>query len=92
MLKVNEYFEGRVKSIGIEAEGYPATIGAIESGSYEFGTSSVEIMKVIAGSLEARLPGGDFKAYGAGESFEVPKGVRFEVRAAAICAYLCIYK
>ena len=87
MLKVNEYFE-----ISIEAQGFPATIGSIEAGTYEFGTSSVEDMRIIAGRLEARLPGGDFKAYEAGQGFEVPKGVRFEVRAASTCAYLCIYR
>ena len=36
MLAVNEYFEGKVKSIGFQGEGKPASVGVMEPGDYEF--------------------------------------------------------
>ncbi|MGA2680157.1 MAG: pyrimidine/purine nucleoside phosphorylase [Sedimentisphaerales bacterium] len=53
MFKVNEYFNGNVKSIGFKNTQCPATIGVIAPGEYEFGTSTVEIMTVITGKLPA---------------------------------------
>ena len=52
MLKVNEYFGGRVKSIAVENEEGVATVGVMEAGEYEFGTSTVEIMTITGGTLE----------------------------------------
>ena len=46
MLKVNEYFEGNVKSISLTTGEGPATVGVMAKGSYEFGTSQKEIMIV----------------------------------------------
>ena len=40
----------------------------------------------------AGLPEGDWQSYGQGQFFIVPKGVKFEVEAAADVAYLCYYK
>ena len=49
-------------------------------------------MHIVAGSLKARLPGGDWKSYHPGQHFIVAPQVRFEVEAAADVAYLCYYK
>ena len=57
MLKVNDYFDGNVKSISLETAEGPATVGVMAPGEYEFGTSSFEIMKVISGKLTVLLPG-----------------------------------
>jgi purine/pyrimidine-nucleoside phosphorylase len=93
MIKANEYFGGSVKSLALDAEGGPATVGVIQAGEYEFGTSTVEIMRVISGILEAKLPGQETWAqYGAGSSFTVPAGKKFGVRAASDAAYLCLYR
>lgn len=40
MFKVNEYFDGTVKSIAFDMTAGPATIGVMAAGEYEFGTSS----------------------------------------------------
>lgn len=40
MFKINEYFDGKVKSIAFETTECPATIGVMAKGEYEFGTSS----------------------------------------------------
>ena len=47
MLKVNEYFDGNVKSIGFQTAEGPATVGAMAVGEYEFGTSQQEIIWLI---------------------------------------------
>ena len=93
MLKVNEYFDGKVKSIGFQSETYPATIGVMEKGEYEFGTNQTEAMTLISGNLLVQLPGEkDFKKYNAGQTFHVPGNVKFKVKAETSAAYLCLYQ
>ncbi len=93
MFKSNEYFEGKVKSIAFSSDEGPATVGVMAVGEYEFGTDSIEIMTVVSGSMEIKLPkSSDWKTFKAGESFEVAKGVTFGVRIAAETSYLCLYK
>jgi|APDOM4702015248_1054824.scaffolds.fasta_scaffold1070257_1 uncharacterized protein YaiE (UPF0345 family) len=91
MIQVNEYFDGKVKSLATHNSQGQATVGVIEPGQYEFGTGSVEIMTVAWGTLKAQLPGGDWKTYNKGESFRVEKGVTFKVEAAETMAYVCQY-
>ena len=93
MLRVNEYFNGTVKSIAIqEAEGR-ATVGVMEKGDYEFGTDCVEIMTVIAGLLTVKLPGAaEWKDCLPGTSFQVPANVKFQLKVPVDTAYLCRYR
>ena len=39
MLKTNEYFGGKVMSIGFDSSEGKATVGVMEAGDYEFGTA-----------------------------------------------------
>ena len=48
MLKVNEYFDGNVKSIGFEQKGDKATVGVMEAGHYQFNTAAPERMADVA--------------------------------------------
>ena len=54
MFKVNEYFDGTVKSIAFGMAEGPATIGVMAAGEYEFGTNQLEIMHVVAGALSVK--------------------------------------
>jgi uncharacterized protein YaiE (UPF0345 family) len=93
MFKVNEYFDGKVKSFAFESAGGPATVGVMAPGEYEFGTSTVEIMTVVSGVLTVKLPGSDaWKDIKAGEKFTVEAGRTFQLKVAADAAYLCLYK
>jgi len=93
MFKTNEYFDGNVKSIAFDSAEGPATIGVMAPGTYEFGTSTHEIMKVISGSLTIQLPGSDeWQTFAAGSSFEVAKDQKFGVRVDEATTYLCLYK
>lgn len=93
MFKVNEYFDGKVKSLAFQTDGGPATVGVMAPGEYEFGTSTVEIMKVVSGRLTVKLPEDrDWKDYGEGDMFTVEAGKKFQLKVAADAAYLCLYK
>lgn len=90
MVSHNIYFDGGVQSLGFEREGARATVGVIEPGSYSFGTDAPERMTVVAGELEALLPGTDtWQTFATGTVFEIPGSSSFEVRAASPSAYLC---
>ena len=92
MLKVNEYFDGKVKSIGFEDEKGPVTSGVMEAGDYTFSTSSKEEMIVVTGALTVKRPeDAEWTTFSAGETFYVPAGVSFDVKAAQPTAYVCRY-
>lgn len=93
MLQVNEYFDGRVKSIGFKTATLPATVGVMEPGDYEFGTSQKETMTVVSGELTVKLPGErEWRSFGAGSSFVVGAGQTFQLEVATATAYLCTYE
>jgi len=93
MFKTNEYFGGNVKSLAFENSEGNFTIGAMASGDYEFGTSTVEIMTVVSGKLHIQLPGeSEWKEFNAGDSFTVDKDKKFKVKIKEPSAYLCQYK
>lgn len=93
MFKTNEYFDGKVKSIAFEGGEGPATVGVMAAGEYEFGTSTQEIMQVISGTMDVKLPGADtWQTINPGEQFEVEKDSKFAVKTPVDTSYLCLYK
>lgn len=91
-MKVNEYFDGKVMSIGFENSEGRMTAGVMDTGEYEFGTTENELMRVVSGELEIKLSGSNtFTAYAAGSEFKVAAGEKFQVRVNQPAAYLCIY-
>lgn len=93
MLKTNEYFKGKVKSIALKNAQGTSTIGVMDIGEYEFGTSTVEHMTVISGVLSVKLPDNQtWKPYKAGETFIVASGQKFGVKAEEQTAYICRYE
>ena len=93
MIKVNEYFEGNVKSLSFENTVGTQSMGIMLQGNYEFGTSTYELMKVISGKLIVQLPDTDkWETFKAGKTFEVEKDKKFKVKVEEQTAYLCLYK
>lgn len=93
MFDVNEYFDGKVKSIAFKGEILPSTVGVMAPGEYEFGTNQKETMTVIAGALIIKLPNSnEWKTFTAGESFNVDANVSFGVQVTTDTAYLCTYE
>ena len=93
MLKVIEYFDGEVKSIALENSDGVSTVGVISVGEYEFGTATVEVMRIISGNMDVLLPESKtWKSFQAGDAFKVAKDKKFKVKAHEPVAYLCTYK
>ena len=93
MLKVNEYFEGKVKSITLENAQGKSTVGVMDVGEFEFGTNTVEHMTVITGLLTVLLPNAtEWKDYQAGQTFVVPANTKFKLKVPQQTAYLCRYE
>lgn len=93
MISSNEYFDSKVKSLGYTSATGESTVGVMEEGEYEFGTSTHETMIVIEGELIALLPGEtEWKSYPSGTSFEVEANVKFKVKSLGQSSYLCRYK
>ena len=91
MISTNEYFDGKVKSLGFEKNG-KKTLGVMAPGDYTFDTSMHETMQVVTGVLTVKLPGSDeWKDYGPGDTFEVPAGAEFDLKVAEPTGYLCSY-
>lgn len=93
MFDVNEYFDGKVKSIAFDGEKLPTTVGVMSPGEYDFGTRQKENMSVISGELVVKLPGEKtFKSYLAGDSFVVEANTTFQLKVSINTAYLCTYE
>ncbi len=92
-LIVNEYFDGKVKSIAFQTETLPATVGVMVPGSYTFSTDKLETITVVSGSLTVRLPGNDsWQQFPAGSTFTVKANLSFDLQVATTTAYLCTYE
>jgi uncharacterized protein YaiE (UPF0345 family) len=93
VLKVNEYFDGNVKSISFESPSLPASVGVMAPGEYEFGASQKETMTVVSGELTVRLPGdSEWRTFGPGTHFIVEANQSFQLKVAGDTAYLCTYE
>ena len=93
MLRVNEYFDGKVKSIAFQTATLPATVGVMEAGEYEFNTAKKETVTVVSGCLTVKLPGhDDWQDIHAGRQFIVAANEKFQLQVAEESAYLCTYE
>lgn len=91
--KANVYFDGKVTSRTVIFEsGEKKTLGIMLPGEYEFGTGVKEVMEVLGGALDVKLPGSnEFVTYKDGEKFEVPANSNFELVVNEVADYCCSY-
>jgi uncharacterized protein YaiE (UPF0345 family) len=90
--EANIYFDGQVTSRAvIFADGSKKTLGIMLPGDYEFGTDAKELMEILSGTLEIRLPGEDWRSIQGGESFEVPAKSKFGLKIQTVTDYCCSY-
>jgi len=93
MFNVNEYFDGKVKSIAFTVDKDQATLGVMAKGEYEFRTQSIEHMTLISGAMEVKLPDEDaWRDVKANETFIVQANTSFLVKLTKDSSYLCVYK
>ena len=79
--KANVYFDGKCVSHSITlADGTKKSVGVILPSTLTFNTGAPEIMESVAGSCRVKLAGeNEWKAYSAGESFNVPGNSSFDI-------------
>ena len=92
MIKVNEYFEGKVKSLAFDIDGRAYTAGVFLAGEYTVGTEKEEHVTVTIGALNIRLAGGEWQLVQSGQTIVIPAMIEFEVRVEKPAAYVCQYR
>ena len=83
--QANVYFDGKCVSHTVEfADGTKKSVGVILPSTLTFNTGAPEIMETVAGACRVKLAGeGEWKSYGAGQSFKVPANSSFQIEVAA---------
>lgn len=90
--EANIYYEGKVTSRVVTFEdGSIKTLGIMLPGDYTFGTQKAEIMEILSGDLDIKLPGEEWKTLNTPESFEVPANSSFDLKIKSVVDYCCSY-
>ncbi|MBD3797093.1 MAG: pyrimidine/purine nucleoside phosphorylase [Campylobacterales bacterium] len=90
--EANIYYDGKVTSRTVEfADGTKKTLGIMMPGEYTFGTADAEIMEMLSGELDIRLPGEDWKTLNTPETFYVPANSSFDLVIKTVSDYCCSY-
>ena len=89
----NIYYDGKVTSRTLKfSDGSVKSLGIMLPGEYTFGTDLKEIMEIMAGELDIRLPGEEnFKTLETPCSFEVPADSSFDLVIKTPTDYCCSY-
>ena len=90
--KANIYYDGKVTSRSVEfADGSVKTLGIMLPGDYTFGTNEAEIMEIMSGDLDIKLPNEEWKTLNTPETFEVPANASFDLKIRSVTDYCCSY-
>ena len=92
MIKVNEYFEGKIKSLGFELHGTQYTVGVILPGDYSIDTEKEEHITLTVGEFEIRPPDSDWKTAQIGDTIVIPANSTFDVKVSEPVSYICMYR
>ena len=90
--EANIYYDGKVTSRTVElADGSIQSLGIMLPGDYTFGTNKAEIMEMLSGDLEIKLPNEDWKILNTPETFNVPANSSFDLKIKTVTDYCCSY-
>ena len=90
--EANIYYDGKVTSRTVEfADGEIKSLGIMLPGEYTFNTADKEIMEMMSGELDIRLPGEEWKTLSTPETFEVPANSSFDLKIKSVTDYCCSY-
>jgi len=92
MITVNEYLEGKVKSLGFEIDGVPYTAGVLLPGEYSFDTEKEEHLTVTVGEFQLRPAGLDWKIARTGDTVVIPAKSKFDLKVSKPASYVCEYR
>jgi len=88
----NIYYDGKVTSRTVELEdGSIQSLGIMMPGDYTFGTNEAEIMEMMSGELDIKLPGEEWKTLSTPETFNVPANSSFDLKIKKVTDYCCSY-
>ena len=88
----NIYYDGKVTSRSVELEdGSTQSLGIMMPGEYTFGTNEAEIMEMMSGELDVKLPGEEWKTLSTPVSFNVPANSSFDLKVKTVTDYCCSY-
>lgn len=88
----NIYYDGKVTSRTIElSDGSIQSLGIMMPGDYTFGTNEAEIMEMLSGDLEIKLPGEEWKTLNTPETFNVGANESFDLKIKTVTDYCCSY-
>jgi len=88
----NVYFDGKVTSRTVKlSDGSTQSLGIMLPGEYTFNTNDAEVMEMMSGDLEVKLPGEDWKILRTPESFNVPANSSFDLKIKTVTDYCCSY-
>ncbi len=90
--EANIYYDGKVTSRTVEfGDGSIKSLGIMLPGEYTFGTNDKEIMEIMSGELDVRLPGEEWKTLNTPETFEVEANSSFDLKIKSVTDYCCSY-
>jgi len=90
--EANIYYDGKVTSRSITMQnGDSISLGIMLPGEYTFGTNEAEIMEMLSGELEIRLPNEQWKTLNTPETFNVPANSSFDLKIKTVSDYCCTY-
>ena len=88
----NIYYDGKVTSRTIKlADGTTQSLGIMLPGEYTFDTNEAEIMEMMSGKLDIKLPGEEWKTLNTPETFNVPANSSFDLKIKTVTDYCCSY-
>ncbi|MDF1875295.1 pyrimidine/purine nucleoside phosphorylase [Sulfurimonas sp. SAG-AH-194-I05] len=88
----NIYYDGKVTSRTIHlADGTSQSLGIMLPGEYTFSTNEAEIMEMLSGTLEIKLPGEEWKTLRTPETFNVEANASFDLKIKTVTDYCCSY-
>jgi len=88
----NIYYDGKVTSRTVNLnDGTTQSLGIMLPGEYTFGTNEAEIMEMLSGDLEIKLPNEEWKTLNTPETFNVPANSSFDLKIKTVTDYCCSY-
>ena len=88
----NIYYDGKVTSRTVNlGDGTTQSLGIMLPGEYTFGTNEAEIMEMLSGELDIKLPGEEWKTLNTPETFNVPANSSFDLKIKTVTDYCCSY-
>jgi len=90
--EANIYYDGKVTSRTVTLNnGEVQSLGIMLPGDYTFGTNEAEIMEMLSGELEIKLPNEQWKTLNTPETFNVPANSSFDLKIKTVTDYCCSY-